>query len=219
MPDISVVQLLSCVQFFVTAWTAAHQAYLSFTISQSLLKLISIESVISSNHLVLCHPLLIQSFPASRYFLMSQFFTLGGQIIGASASPSVLPMNIQDWFPLGLTGLISLLSKGLSRVFSILICYKDSPSLFSPTPTHSQLFSSLDCGINSHAYNYFSQNLGSSFIFLLSLIYPSANLVGCTSKCYIYKTSLFHYIQPGLRHQHLSLGLIVVTSKYLVHGK
>ena len=59
-----------------------------------------------------------QSFPASGSFPMSQFFTSGGQSIGASASASVLPMNIQDWFPLGWTGWISLLSKGLSRVFS-----------------------------------------------------------------------------------------------------
>ena len=59
-----------------------------------------------------------QAFPASGSFPMSQFFASGGQSIGVSASTSVLPMNIQDWFPLGLTGLISLLSKGLSRVFS-----------------------------------------------------------------------------------------------------
>ena len=60
----------------------------------------------------------LQSFPASGPFLMSQFFTSGGQSIGVSASASVLSMNIQDWFPLGLTGLISLQSQGLSRVFS-----------------------------------------------------------------------------------------------------
>ena len=60
----------------------------------------------------------LQSFPASGSFQMSQFFVSGGQSIGVSASASVLPMNIQDWFPLGLTGWISLLSKGLSRVFS-----------------------------------------------------------------------------------------------------
>ena len=60
----------------------------------------------------------LQSLPASGSFPMSQFFTSGGQGIGASASASVLPMNIQDLFPLGLTGLISLLLKGLSRVFS-----------------------------------------------------------------------------------------------------
>ena len=59
-----------------------------------------------------------QSFPASGYFPMSQLFTSGGQSIGASASASVLPMNIQDWFPLGLTGWISLQSKGLLRIFS-----------------------------------------------------------------------------------------------------
>ena len=72
--------------------------------------------IISSSFL-LSPPALI-SFPASQSFLTSQLFTSGGQSIGASASASVLPMNIQGWFPLGLTGLISLLSKGLSRVFS-----------------------------------------------------------------------------------------------------
>ena len=60
----------------------------------------------------------LQSFPASGSFLMSQFFASGGQSIGVSASTSVLPMNIQDWFPLGWTGWISLQSKALSRVFS-----------------------------------------------------------------------------------------------------
>ena len=89
------VQLLSRVQLFAIAWTAARQASLSFTISCSLLKLISIESVMPSNHLILCH-LLLQSLLASRSFLMGQFFTSGGQNIGASASASVLPMNIQD---------------------------------------------------------------------------------------------------------------------------
>ena len=72
-----------------------------------------------SNHLILCHPLLFLSstFPSIRVFPMSQFFTSGGQSIGVSVSASVLPMTIQGWFPLGLTGLI-LQSKGLSRVFS-----------------------------------------------------------------------------------------------------
>ena len=80
--------------------------------------LMSIESVMLSNHLILCGPLLLlpQSCLASESFPMSPFFTLGGQNIGASAS--VLPMNTQDWFPLGLTCLISLLSKGLLRDFS-----------------------------------------------------------------------------------------------------
>ena len=96
-------------------WTTARQASLSFTISQSLIKFMYVESMMSSNH----HPVTLfyfcpQSFPAS--FPMSWLFVSGGQSIGASASASVLPMNIQDWFPLGLTGLICLLSKGPSSL-------------------------------------------------------------------------------------------------------
>ena len=108
------------VQFnlFAAPWTAARQASLSITNSQSLLKLMSTESVMPSNHLILCRPLLLQSFPASGSFPMSQFFISGGQSIGVSASTSVQSMNIQDWFPWGFTDLISLQSKGLSRVFS-----------------------------------------------------------------------------------------------------
>ena len=96
--------------------TAAHQAFLSITNSWSLLKLMSIESVMPSNHLILCHPLLLQpqSFSASGSFQMSQFFSSGAQSIAVSASASVLPINIQDWFPLGSTGWISLQSKGFS---------------------------------------------------------------------------------------------------------
>ena len=94
-------------------------ASLSTTYSQSLLKFMSIESVMPSNDLILCSPLLLRSvFPQIRIFSMSRFFTTGGQSIGASASASVLPMNIQGRFPFGWTGLISLLSKALSRVFS-----------------------------------------------------------------------------------------------------
>ena len=100
--DFVVVQLLDRVRLFATSWTAAHQAFRCFTISQSLLKLMSIELVMPSNHLVHCGLLLLlsQSFPASGSFLMSRLFAWGGQSIGASASASVLPMNIQDWFPL-----------------------------------------------------------------------------------------------------------------------
>ena len=112
------VQLLSHVRLFVTPWTAAYQASLSITNSRSSLRFTSIESVIPSSHLILCCFLLLQSFPASGSFPRSQFFASGGQSIGASASASVHPMNIQDWFPLGLTGLISLQSKGLSRLCS-----------------------------------------------------------------------------------------------------
>ena len=98
----------------------ACQASLSITNSQSLPKPMSIESVMPSNHLILCHPLLLlpsifPSIPGS--FQMSQFFTSGGQSIRVSASASVLQMNTQDWSPLGWTGWISLQSKGLSRVF------------------------------------------------------------------------------------------------------
>ena len=72
----------------------------------------------------------LQSFPASGSFLMSELFASGGQSIGASASASVLPMNIQDWFPLELTGWISLLFKGLSRVFSSTIVRKHQLNTF-----------------------------------------------------------------------------------------
>ena len=94
----TVVQSLSHVWLFATPRTAACQASLSITISQSLLKLMSIESVMPSNHLILCHPLLLlpSIFPRIRVF-------------------SNIAMNNQGWFPLGLTGLISLLSKGLPR--------------------------------------------------------------------------------------------------------
>ena len=113
-----IVWSLSHVWLFVTLWTAC-KASLSFTISWNFLKLMSIESVMPSNHLVSVIPFsCLQSFPASGSFPISQLFASGGQSIGASASVSDLPMNIQGWFPLGLTGFISLLSTGLSRVFS-----------------------------------------------------------------------------------------------------
>ena len=118
--SVCLVQSLSHVWLFATAWTAACQASLSITNSQSY-----------PNSCPLswwCHPAISssviplyscpQSFPASGSFQMSQLFALGGQIIGVSASTSVLPMNTQDWSPLGWTGWISLQSKGLSRVFS-----------------------------------------------------------------------------------------------------
>ena len=84
-----------------------------------------------------------QSFPASGYFQMSQLFTSGGQSIGVSASTSILPMNIQDWFPLGWTGWISLQSKGLSRVFS------------NTTVQKHQFFSTqLSLDSNSHIHTW-----------------------------------------------------------------
>ena len=116
----SLVQFLSPAWFYATPWTAACQASLSITNSQSLLKLMSVGQW--------CHPTIsssivpfsscFQSFPASGSFPISQFFKLGGQSIGVSASASVLPVNIQDWLSLGWTAWISLQSKGFSRVFS-----------------------------------------------------------------------------------------------------
>ena len=116
----SSVQLLSHVLLFATPWTAARQAFMSNTNSQSLPNWHPLSRW--------CHPTIsssvvpfsscLQYFPALGSFLMSQFFPSGGQSIGASASESVLPVNIQGGFLLGLTGLIPLKSKGLSRVFS-----------------------------------------------------------------------------------------------------
>ena len=115
---IVIVQSLRHVQTLATSWAAAHQPSLSFTISQSLLKLLSIESVMPSNHLIpvaipfsACH----QPLPASGSFTMRQLFASGRQNIEASATASVLPMNIQGLFPSGLTGLISFQTEGLSR--------------------------------------------------------------------------------------------------------
>ena len=117
------VQFSSVVQscpIFATPWTAARQASLSITNSWSVPKPMSIELVMPSNHLILCRPLssCLQSFPASGSFQMSQLFSSGGQSIGALASKSVLPMNTQDWSPLGWTRWISLQSKGCLGVFS-----------------------------------------------------------------------------------------------------
>ena len=130
------VQLLSHVRLFATSWTAAHQASLSITNSWSLLKVMSIE--------LGCHPTTLssfipfhsclQSFPASESFSMSRLFPY----TGASALASVLSMSIQGWLPWRLTGLISLLSKGLSGVFSrpqfeginsLVLCLLYSPAL------------------------------------------------------------------------------------------
>ena len=114
------VQSLSRVWLFATPWIAARQASLSITNSQGLLKLMSIELVMPSSHLILCRPFSScpQSLPASESFTMSHLFTWGNQSIGVSASASVLPMNTQDWSPLGWTGWTSLQSKGPTRVFS-----------------------------------------------------------------------------------------------------
>ena len=130
------IQLLHGVWLFVTPWTAAHQASLSFIISQNLLKFLSIESVMPFNHLILCHllPLLPSIFPRIKVFWpMSQLFILGGQSIGSLAL--VLPINIQGWSPLGLM-VWSHCSPRDSQVFSIIRAQKyqffgSQPSLWS----------------------------------------------------------------------------------------
>ena len=119
-----VVQSLSCVWLFVTPWTAARWASLLFTVSQSW-----VSDAIQPSHL-----LSPSSPPVSGSFPMSWLLASGGQNIGAP--PSVPLMNIRGWFPLGLTGLISLLSKGLSRVFFSTTVWKcqffdTQPSLWS----------------------------------------------------------------------------------------
>ena len=100
-----------------TPWTSAHQASLSFTISLSLLRFMSIESVMSSNHLILCRPLLLLPliFRSIRVFSIESALHIRWPKYWRSASASVLQMNIQDWFPLGLTGLISLQSSELTE--------------------------------------------------------------------------------------------------------
>ena len=116
----NLVQSLSRVWLFATPWITACQAYLSITSSRSLLKLMSIELVMPSNHLILCCPLLLLPPipPSIRDFSNESALHMRWPSIGVSASASVLPMNTQDWSPLGWRGWISLQSKGLSRVFS-----------------------------------------------------------------------------------------------------
>ena len=106
MVQFSSVQSLSHVWLFATPWTAARQVSLSITNFQSLLKLMSIESMMPSNLSSSVVPFFscLQYFLASGSFQVSQLIPSGGQSIGVSASKSVLPMNTQDWFPLGWTG-------------------------------------------------------------------------------------------------------------------
>ena len=114
-----VVKSLRHVKLFVTPWTAARQASLS-TISWSLLWLMSIELMMSSNHLILCHPLLLlpSVFLRIRVFSSESALRIRWSKSWSFSFSIVFPMDIQGWFLLGLTGLVSLLSRGLSRVFS-----------------------------------------------------------------------------------------------------
>ena len=130
----------------MTPRTAACQASLSITNFQRLLKLMVIESMLSFNHLILCHPLLLlpSIFPSIRVFFSESVLHIRWSSIGVSVSASILPMNIQDWFPLGWTGWISFQSKGLSRVFSKTTVQKHQffsaeVSLWSSSHTHTRL--------------------------------------------------------------------------------
>ena len=114
-----VVQSLSCVRLFATAWTAAYQASLSFTISPSLLKLMSIEPVMPSNHLILCHPLLLPSiFLSIRVFSNESALHITWPKYWSFSFSFRLSKEYSGLIPLGLTSLISLLLNRLLRVFS-----------------------------------------------------------------------------------------------------
>ena len=127
--------------------------------------------MMTSNHLILCHPFssCLQFFPASASFPMSWLFTSGDQSIGASSSASVLTVNIQDWFPLGLTGWISLQFKWLSRLFSNTTVQKHQlfgtqPSLWSNSHIHTWLLkTTVNLQLNIHCYIF------SYLIFITSL--------------------------------------------------
>ena len=150
LPSVLFFQSLSRVRLFATPWTAACQASPSITNSQSLLN--------SRPSCQWCHPTIsssiipfsscLQSFPASGSFQMNQFFASVGQSIGVSASASVLPVNIQNWFPLGWTGWISLQSKGLSGPYSHSYGFSSSHVWVcesEPTPGDGEGQESLEC--------------------------------------------------------------------------
>ena len=134
-------------------WTATRQASLSITNSQSLLKLMSIESVMPPNYLILFHPLLPPSiFPSIGVFSNQSVLRIRWPKYWSFSFSIILPMNTQDWFPLGWTGWISLLSKGLSRVFST-PQFKNISSLaviflYSPTLT------SIHYYWKNHSFDY-----------------------------------------------------------------
>ena len=149
-----------------TPRTAACQASLSFTISWSLLKLLSIESVMPSNHLILCHPLLLPPsvFPSIRVFSNESALCIRWPKHW-NFSFSISPSNeFQGWFPLGLTDLISLLSKGLSRVFSSTAVWKHQffgaqPLLWSSSHIRTWL---LEVELRNMCFNKCLQNFGTS---------------------------------------------------------
>ena len=149
-----VVQSFSRIRCSVTPWTEACQASLSFANSQSLLKLMSIELVIPSNHLVLCHPLLLPSsiLPSIRVFSNGSVLCIRWPKCQSFSFNVVLSVNSQHWFPLGWIGLISVQSKGLLGVFSKTnLCFQKHKSfgfLYGPTLT------SLKDYWKNHSFDY-----------------------------------------------------------------
>ena len=149
----SSVHSLSHVQLFGTPWIAAHQASLSITNSWSLPKLMSMESVMPSSHLIPCHPLLLLPPipPSIRVFSSESVLCIRWPKYWSFSFTSVLPMNTQDWSPLGWTGWISLQFKGLSRVFSNNTVQKHQFSMLSFL--HSPTLTSIhDCWKN-HSFD------------------------------------------------------------------
>ena len=146
----SSVQYFSHVQLFATPWARLPcPSPTPGACSNSCPLSRRCHPTISSS--VMPFPSYLQSFPASGSFQMSQFFTSGGLSIGASVSVSVLPMNILEWFPLGLTGLISLQSKGLSRVFSNTTVQKHQ--FFSLSLLHVQALTSIHDYWENHSFD------------------------------------------------------------------
>ena len=128
------------------SWTVASQAPLFSTISQNLLKFMNFKSIVLSNHLILCHPLLMPSiFPSTKVFSNELALCIRWPKYSSFRLASVLPKNIQSWSPLGLTCLISLQSKRLSRVFARTTVQKyqffgAQPSLWSSSHVHTWLW-------------------------------------------------------------------------------
>ena len=144
------IQSLSRVQLFATPWTAACQDSLSITNSQSLFKLMSIESVMPSNHLILCHPLLLLPliFPSIRVFSSEPVLHVRWPKYWSFSFSISHSNEYLDWFPLGLTGLISLQSKGLSGVFSKITVQK-----------HQFFGAQLSLWSNSHIHTWLLEKL------------------------------------------------------------
>ena len=172
-----VVQLLSCVQLFATPWTAALQASLSSAVSRSLLKLIAIESVMPSNHLILCRPLLFlpSIFPSIRSFPMCQLFTSAGQSVGASASIfSISPSNEYsglisfrvDWFDhLAVQGTFKSLLQHYSSKASILRC----STFFMVQHSHPYMTTGKTIALTRRTF--IGKNNVSAFFFLILLYF------------------------------------------------